>query len=78
MDAPEQWPAIDASELDRLMACTRIATRAPYEVTWRTASGARFELRITPGPRTSPGQLLDMQAIADTAELRLARDLNRL
>ncbi len=78
MHTPEQWPAIDSGDAEMILAKVRVANKSPYEVSWTTASGARFDLRITPGNRTSAHQLIDMKAIADLTEVQLAQRLNRL
>lgn len=74
----EQWPAIDCDDAEMILAKVRVANRAPYAISWTTASGARVEMRITPGRRTSPHQLIEMQSVADMTEVHLAQRLNRL
>jgi hypothetical protein len=74
----EQWPAIDCDDAEMILAKVRVANRTPCAISWTTASGARVEMRITPGRRTSPHQLIEMQSVADMTEAHLAQRLNRL
>lgn len=74
----EQWPAIDCDDAEMILAKVRVANRTPYAISWTTASGARVEMRITPGRRTSPHQLIEMKSVADMTEVNLAQRLNRL